>query len=428
MTKDLKNSKNFCVAPWMHLHVINNGESFPCCMTPIEADNSFGNIKEKSLLEVYNSPKAKGMRKDMLEGKPLPKSCERCVSRELHGITSMRQGMNGNWYDRVKDYVDKTNEDGSVDSLNFKYWDFRFSNYCNLSCRTCGPLFSTAWARDYLKLNIDDQETGLINVDDADIFFEGISENVHTIKEIMFAGGEPIIMNEHWKMIELFEEKNLYDIELKYSTNATLLHRGKKNLLDIWPKFRRVHLSLSIDGVDETFNYVRNGGEWGQVEKNLLSIEQSILKYKDNKISQWIHPTVSNLNIFRFTELHEKLFNLGIIPVERKYDGEEYDESSYFIQRFHINPLFVPSYYSTRTLPNELKEQASDKIKKYADRMYNDHGVPKSGFENIINFMWEEDKSDEWKAFVNMTKRLDTIRKQNIFDINPEFKGYFNED
>jgi radical SAM protein with 4Fe4S-binding SPASM domain len=414
----LKNNKNFCAAPWMHLHVINDGKAFPCCMTPLDDENSFGNVNEKPLLEILNSDLAKDMRKNMLEDKPLPKGCERCVNREEHGMTSMRQGMNGNWYKKIESNIENTNEDGSINEINLKYWDFRFSNYCNLSCRTCGPLFSTAWSTDYKKLQIDNQKTGLINLDDADIFWSEVEKNVDNMQEIMFAGGEPMLMNEHWKMIEIFEKHNHYDVELKYSTNATLLHRGKKDILEIWPKFRHVHLSLSIDGVEDSFNYIRNGGDWSVVEKNLLNIEK-------NNIDFWIHPTISNLNIFRLPEIHRKLFNLGLIPLHKKTNEKYYSPNDYFIKRFHINPLFVPDYYSIRTLPNELKELATEKIRNYGKTMESKYGIPMSGWESVIDFMWEEDKSDRFQEFVNMTNRLDVIRNQNILSINPEYKEYF---
>lgn len=415
---DLKNSKNFCSAPWMHLHVINDGRAFPCCMTPLQDENSFGDVKKQSLFEVLNSDNAKKMRRDMISNKPLPKSCERCYGRESHGLTSQRQGMNDNWFDKIKHNVESTNADGSIDELNLRYWDFRFSNYCNLSCRTCGPLFSSAWSTDYPKLHIDDQKVGVIHLEKADIFWRDIEKNVMNMEEIMFAGGEPMIMNEHWKMIELFEKYEHYNVELKYSTNATLLHRGKKNILDIWSKFKHVHLSLSIDGVGDAFNYIRNGGNWNQVEKNLLNINE-------NNIDFWIHPTISNLNIFRLPELHKKLFDLGLIPLEIKKNEKYYNPNDYFIKRFHINPLYVQEFYCIKSLPNELKELASDKIKKYGVEMKNNHGIPTNGWDSIINFMWESDESNIFEQFVDMTNKLDTIRTQNILSINPEYNRYF---
>jgi len=169
----MKDSKTLCTAPWMHLHIINDGRAYPCCMTEITNELAVGNVKTQTLKEVVNSPKMKEMRKGMLEGKPLPASCERCKGREDAGFSSMRIGMNNNWYDKVKDLIEDTKPDGEVTNLRLLYWDIRFSNYCNLACRTCSPTFSTSWANDYIRLrdHNDNIETGLINLDNETNFW-----------------------------------------------------------------------------------------------------------------------------------------------------------------------------------------------------------------------------------------------------------------
>jgi sulfatase maturation enzyme AslB (radical SAM superfamily) len=354
-----------------------------------------------------------------MNNNPLPKSCERCVDREKHGLPSMRTGMNDNWFEEIKDDVEKTTSDGTIEKLNLKIWDFRFSNNCNLSCRTCGPLFSSKWSSDHFKLGIDHQQTGLIDLHDASLFWESVEKNIKTVKEISFAGGEPMVMSEHWKMLELFEKYSYYDVTLNYSINATKLSYRDKNVLDFWGKFKKVHLSLSIDGVEDTFNYIRNNGKWEEVKKNLLTLHE-------NNIDYWVHPTISILNIFRITELHKTLFDMGIIPIERKKNEKSYDPIDYFSKRFHLNPLYVPDYYSIRTLPHELKVLATGKIKEYGNEMNLKYKIPMNGWESLIDFLWEEDNSDKFGEFVSMTNRLDKIRKQSFLQINPEFKNYFN--
>ena len=235
MSDDLKNSPNFCVAPWMHLHVINDGRSFACCQTPLREENSFGNVKTQTLDEVINSDRAKKMRKDMLDGNPLPSACERCVAKQNHNMNTMRTGLNSKWFDKTKDLIASTADDGSIPKPQLKYWDFRFSNYCNLACTTCSPLFSTQWANDFQKLHPGADkysETKLIDLTQADVFWEDIDENIDSMEEIHFAGGEPLIMPEHWRILKMLDEKKKYDVELRYSTNGTTLGKGKENILD----------------------------------------------------------------------------------------------------------------------------------------------------------------------------------------------------
>lgn len=417
----LKKSKHFCSALWMHLHVINDGRTYPCCMTPIENSTALGNVNDNSLFEIMNSEKAKTMRKNMIEGKPLPDSCYRCVEKENAGFGSMRIGMNDHWFDSIEDMVKDTKEDGSIDELRLLYWDFRFSNYCNLACRTCSPLFSTSWTNDFIKVFGDKSEhLGLINLDDNKLFWENIEDTIHTAKEIHFAGGEPLIMPEHWRLIEMLESRGLYDIKLKYSTNATMLENKGRNIIDIWKKFKDVHLSLSIDGTGDLFELVRHNGKWEKTKQNLLKINEAGIDY-------WIHPTISILNILRITEMHKELFDLGLIPIKKKeHEKYNFDPSHYFVSRFHINPCFYPQHYSLETLPNDLKEIATERITTYGKMMEQEHGIPFSGWQSLLDIMnKQKGHSHNFNQFVKITKQLDELRKQNFLNINPEFKHYF---
>ena len=53
------------------------------------------------------------------------------------------------------------------------------------------------------------------------------------------------------------------------------------------------------------------------------------------------------------------------------------------------------------------------------------HGIPITGWESIVQFMWESDQSHLFEQFIEMTIKLDIIRNQDILSINPEYKNYF---
>lgn len=419
MNKDLKNSENFCVAPWMHLHVINDGRAFACCQTPLRNENSFGNVKHQSLQDVMNSERAKTMRKDMLDGKPLPKACERCASKQQHGLNTMRTGLNDKWYNKVSDLIATTADDGSIPELQLKYWDFRFSNYCNLACTTCSPLFSTQWSKDWKQLhpNSSHYDTRLIDLKEANIFWNDIEHNLDAMSEIHFAGGEPLIMPEHWKILDLLDEKKKYDVELRYSTNGTTLGTSKQNILEYWKKFNYVHLSLSIDGAGDAFEHIRYKGKWKETLDNLKKIRAS------GAADYWFHPTVSILNIFRLTELHETLHNEDLMPLGRIHKNRAFNLENYWVDRFHLNPLFTPEYYSITILPPHLKDRAAEEISAYGKRMEAEHGIPYHGWQNIIDFMYQADNSHLFEQFVRKSKELDNVRGTDIFKINPELQS-----
>lgn len=415
-----KSIDGICVAPWMHLHVINDGNSFACCQTPLTEENSFGNVKSKKLIDILNSPRAKMMRRNMMQGKGLPLSCERCSSKERVGLNSMRTGFNDKWLEEIKPLIEKTQEDGTIPELQLKYWDFRFSNYCNLACTTCSPLFSTQWASDWMKLHPNKgkySETHLIDLEKASLFWNDIENNLEHMKEIHFAGGEPLIMPEHWRILKLLNEKKRYDIDLRYSTNGTTLGRDSEDVFNYWKKFKYVHLSLSIDGAEEAYEYIRYRGKWKVTFENLKKIRNSEI------VDYWIHPTVSVLNIFRLTELHEILHKADLIPLKVIHKNAQYriyNIESYWVNRFHINPLFTPEYYSIKILPQRLKDRVAEKITSYGKKLEKETGIPFSGWQNIIDFMYSENQSGLFLEFKEKVKKIDEIRGNNVFSFNPE--------
>ncbi len=406
---------NFCVAPWSHLHVINDGRAFACCQTPLQDKYSFGNVKEKTFLEILNSDLAKQFRKDMLEGKPLPPQCHRCVDKGNHGLNTMRTGMNSQWYKQVEDLVHMTKPDGSIDEARLLYWDFRFSNECNLACVTCAPLFSTSWSKDWKILHPNENtELGLISLEKSNLFWGEIESNLDKMQQIHFAGGEPLIMPEHWNILKLLDEKQKYDVSLRYSTNGTTLGKEKYDVLSYWKKFKDVHLSLSIDGAGDAFEYIRYRGNWEKTFENIKTIRQS------RSAEYWIHPTVSILNIFRLTELHEILHYNDLIPLTDKKD-RTINIDNYWVDRFHLNPLFVPSEYSVTVMPRELKELAAEKIETYGRKMEREYSIPYHGWQSIIDFMFSADNSHLMDNFKSKIAMLDRIRNKDFYKINPEF-------
>ena len=129
-------SNKICLAPWTHLHTWPNNDVYPCCLAPMESP--VGNLKEQTLEQVWNSQEMKDMRLSMLKGELPLKTCSKCIELESHGQDSLRNFFS-NKFDRHAHLPAKTNPDGSVDDLSIVYWDFRFSNICNMRCRSCGP-------------------------------------------------------------------------------------------------------------------------------------------------------------------------------------------------------------------------------------------------------------------------------------------------
>ena len=95
----------------------------------------------------------------MLEEKPC-KQCTKCYEREENGFFSMRNDQNKNMGHYI-DLVDETHDDGTQERFEIKYYDIRFSNLCNLSCRSCGDIFSSNWVKENKKMGFTKRLTEL---------------------------------------------------------------------------------------------------------------------------------------------------------------------------------------------------------------------------------------------------------------------------
>ena len=143
----LIDSDTFCMMPWLHIHAFPDGRAYPCCFAldkyPV------GDLNKNSMAEVFNNEDMKGIRKNMLANKA-SKHCTKCYDQEKSGFFSLRLSSNKHFGHNIG-MVDNTRPDGSADFV-IKYWDIRFSNLCNLACRSCGTWFSSNWYEDHKKL------------------------------------------------------------------------------------------------------------------------------------------------------------------------------------------------------------------------------------------------------------------------------------
>lgn len=144
----LTESKMFCMYPWIHLHAFPTGGAYPCCYS--EMDHGLGSTKTNTLEEIWNDQPMRDLRQRMLTEQPSG-ACAKCYEQEQSGFFSGRQSANkhfGHYINRVKE----TDPTGYLERFEMTYWDIRFSNLCNLSCRSCGHIFSSSWYQDQAKL------------------------------------------------------------------------------------------------------------------------------------------------------------------------------------------------------------------------------------------------------------------------------------
>lgn len=390
------------MAPWVHLYILPNLNTLPCCVSPHE--DSFGSLKDDSIQNTWNSSHFKEARLSMLADKPI-NNCNYCYTLEESGISSMRKQFN----DKYQDYFDvvaRTESDGRVEDLKLRYLDFRFSNRCNFKCRGCSPTLSTSWYEDHQKLwEFKSDEVKLVNdIQNYPSTKKELFEQLHNVKTAYFAGGEPLMMQEHYDCLEYFIENNLVDVSLSYSTNLSVLRFKNYDLLDLWKKFKSVQLIVSLDEVGERGEYFRSGLDWNKFIDNLNQIKT---KLPHAKIL--VNCTVSLFNIYRLPEIHDFLFSRNFI-----------DEKG-----FILNTLVTPECYRMQVLPKNIKKKISFKLLMYLKNLPRlfpdaDWGYLSTAISNQIKFMMKEDKTELLKEFKNRTIKLDQIRGESFTDVFPD--------
>ena len=399
--EESKNSKNFCVLPWIHMHVWPNGKTFPCCLTPYSEDIGDAN---SGLKAVWNGDKMKQLRLNMLSDKPSV-GCQRCYEHESTGYESLRVNANRD-YNHWREYaLNNTNDDGSVDEMRLVYLDIRFSNLCNLSCRTCGPALSSSWYDDSLALgDIGPQwpkfQRLRTTVDDL---WSELEPNLEHVEGIYFAGGEPLMMEEHYRILNYLIERGKTDVTINYNTNFTTLKYKDQDVIELWKQFKRpVRIGASIDGMFERGEYIRKGFKWDRFIENLKRVKEEL-----PRVDVYISCTLSVFNALHMPDFHRHMVDTGLI---RPADWD-------------VNVLLHPEHYRFQILPAHIKEEFIAKYEETLAWLEQHPGTARAvnGYRSAIGYMKQHDLHEqEWPKFMRLTNKVDALREEDFAKTFPE--------
>ena len=401
----LKDSKTFCIYPWIHLHAYPTGEAYPCCHAEMGV-GQIGNCRSATLAEIWNSPEQKQLRVDMLTETPNP-ACGRCYEQEESGFFSGRKSANKHHGHHVN-RVDNTNETGHVDQFEMTYWDLRFSNLCNLSCRSCGHIFSSSWYKDQSELagpawasqNKPLNYAGRYVTD----LWEQLIEHIDHVEQIYFAGGEPLMMEEHYLILEELERRGRFDVRLIYNTNFTQTRLKDRTVFDYWRKFDSVAVGASLDASGTRGEYIRKGTDWAVVESNRRQMMEIC-----PRVDFYISPTLSIMNALHLPDFHRDWVEKGLLKP----------------QDLNVNILQDPAYLRIDIAPAEYKQKIQHKYEQHLEwlRPLDHLNRATVGFESAITFMNSTDNTQLLDTFWRKTHELDSLRKENVIDILPELRA-----
>jgi len=350
----LKANPSFCSAPWVHVHSLPDGNIIPCCIWDYEDYQSdrkkFGNINNsESMLAALNNAGFKELRKKFLNGEHVP-GCVRCYDREKYNVTSsMRHWFNSYTIDteQVEQNILQTKDDGTIDNVNIRYVDIRFGNICNLKCRMCSHGLSSTWYEETGDLPDDLQwggrsKTKFVHTD----CYDKLDPYLKDVKEIYFAGGEPFLYPEHLKILDRLVELGNTNCVLKYNTNLTTLKYKGRNFIDVWKNFPNVAVGASIDGMEDTVEYIRTNLVWKEFEENF-----NLVKTQAPHVH--ISPSIT----------------IGILNIEKFADFEKYCllNGWHGDRAFSLNYIMDPKYMNIQYLPIWYKQKMIKSLEDHID-------------------------------------------------------------
>jgi len=400
----LTQSKTFCMYPWVHLHSYPTGAAYPCCFS--EMKDTIGDCRKNTLKEIWNDEPLRNIRQDMLSDTPV-EACVRCYEQEKAGFFSGRLSANKHHGHHI-DRVDQTQADGTVEQFEMTYWDIRFSNLCNLSCRSCGHIFSSSWYKDqtqlagpeWAKQNKPLTYAGRFATD----LYEQLLEHIDYVEQIYFAGGEPLMMEEHYLILEELERRGKFDVRLIYNTNFTHTRLKDRTVFDYWRKFDSVSVGASLDDMGPRAEYIRKGTDWATVEQNRRTMMEIC-----PKVDFYISPTLSIMNAMHITKFHRYMVEQGLIRA----------------QDINVNLLQHPVHYRIDIATPEYKKQICEDFEQHLEWLRPLDPLRRAtvGFESAINFIKSTDNSELIPKFWEKTAVLDQLRNENILDVIPELQA-----
>ncbi len=379
----MTNTKPYCLMPWIHYHIGNAGRVKACCVANIP----FGDCNTQTFSEIWNGKAINELREKFSRGE-MDSRCKVCHRLEAAGGKSIRQ---------------ETHEKFEADFANKKhklpiYFDIRFSNACNFSCRTCWHGASSAWFSEAKQMGRNLGEKALLqNINDFDAFIEQTGEALLNAKEIYFAGGEPLATKEHYLLLEWLVKNKATQIHLRYNTNFSQLKMGVYNALEYWKHFSEVEILSSIDAHGKLGEYIRKGFNWEQFKENRKLIQPH------KHIRFLIAPTISVFSILNLPKLYKTCLEEEIIDVDGLY----------------INMLDRPLHYNTKALPEEYKQKVVEEFQSFYIWTENEK-VPQTiinQFKECEIYMLSEDLSKQWKNFQKETALLDKMRNERVSEL-----------
>jgi len=390
----------------------------------------------------------KNVRTQMMKGEK-PPSCLKCYKEEDSGHLSKRQWETNYWAQRVNidQLVAQTTDDGQVPP-NLKYIDLRFGSKCQLACVMCSPHDSSGWIPEWNKIypivqNKELSKTmawenkGSVNGSSFNwhknnpVFWQQFNEQIPNMQQLYFAGGEPLIIDEHYDILEeCIRQGHAKNLEVRYNSNGI---EWREDLFDLWKEFKLVRFHYSVDAIGKKNDYIRYPSDWKRTEE--------VFRILDNETSNNVEVTVAcavqALNIYYIPEFIKWKLEQNYKKINMWPFGAGGINHHFVYWPAHLNVKILPRWFKDKCEQHyeefipwwtenwELGIPSWYKGKITKEQWINaEYGIKR--LRGMIKFMKSEDWSNRLPETAEYLKLLDQQRNLKFEDIFTEMKGVFD--
>jgi hypothetical protein len=433
-------SPTFCLAKWHHTTIyLQTGETHSCYHPPPHTIP----LKEIALNPnaLHNTQQKLSERAAMIDGEK-PSGCNYCWNIETLGedYISDRKERNASIYTDERFAAIKSNP---LKPVNPQYIEISFGNECNFKCGYCHPKHSSSYykeIKDYgpyttVKNHRNDIDWFRIHEEETNPYvaawWEWWPEVRKTLTILRITGGEPLLQQSTWKLLEDLEQNPLPNLELNINSNfgvkPILIDRlvEKVNNLVSNGKIKDFKIFTSVDTWGPQAEYIRTGLDLSIWERNL----DTYLTKTSLPVTFMI--TFNILTVTNFQSLLKK-----ILEWRTKYNG--YQQNKWQRIRFDTPFLKEPLQYDMNILPkdqfmpfmhnhlNFIKNNLDDKDRtKFSELEF-------EKFKRVVHYMettnYTEDRIKEGrKDFFNWFNEYDKRRGTDLIATFPLLEEFYNE-
>lgn len=427
-----KISPSMCLAKWLQSTVmLQNGFTHSCHHPRAHKINP--NDLKNNPQGLHNTPIKFYAREEMLRGIQT-EECNYCwniENLEVDHLSDRTYKSASSW---AWPYKDKIKLLKIGEKINPTYLEVSFENTCNFKCTYCTPDVSSRWMEEIKKHGpvpitnyelhsldfLEEQGRMPIHRDEYNpylaAFWEWWPELYQSLKVFRITGGEPLLSEHTWKVLDYIRENPRPDLTLAINTNMGIPKKLVEKLIeyvnDLSTKIKEVQVFTSAEATGAQCEYIRSGMVWNEFDENV-----NLFLTKTNPALRLNFMVTANLlGATTFSDFLRWIYDLRV-----KYN----DNAAHNRIPIMISYLRWPNHICLTNLPDNLKQQYNTEwrelVKGLVDGEARFYLEELDQVDRLCDFMLsKEPQSVEQSDFYLFYTEQDKRRKTDLLTTFPE--------